>query len=434
MNEREPTALTLRSALSLLSRRPDYRRLWTAEVVSYLGDWLAYVAVSLVALDAGEGLLAVGLVLVAHSLPHALLAPIAGAVADRFDRRKLMVGANVAQGVLVLGMAAAAAAESVWLLQALLFCRASISAFFVTAQSAALPTVVSREDLEEANALASLTWSVMFALGVALGGLLTAAVGPTLSIIIDAVTFFIAAGLLAGLPAMAPVTDGGRPLDAMKDVGHDLRAAWAHAKTDRGLVEAIFAKAPLALAGGGGWVLLNHAADDSAFIGSAALTLGLVQMTRGVGTGVGPLLAARVRRRGFSVERTWAAAAWLTFASIAALAFFGDGPALFVVALAWGLGIGANWVMSTTRLQLRAPDGMLGRLSAMDFIAFTLGQSLAALAGGAIADATGVPEMSALLGVSAGVIAWFILRAYVARRRRSPAAPWSRALGEYVSY
>ena len=413
MNERDPRPLTLRGALSLLARRPDYRRLWTAEVVSYLGDWLAYVAVSLVALDAGEGLLAVGLVLVAHSLPHAIIAPIAGVVTDRFDRRALMIGTNVVQGLLVLGMVAAAAVEHVWALQGLLFLRAGVSAFFVTAQSAALPRLVGRADLEEANALASLTWSVMFAFGVALGGVLSNAVGPTLAIAIDAVTFFVAAGLLATLPKMQPDREPSGIIQAIRSINSDLRRAWSQARSEPPLLEAILAKAPLALAAGGAWVLMNHAAGAGPFMGSAALTLGAIQTVRGVGTGVGPLIGAQLRRWGLSVDRAWAAAAWLTFFSVAGFALIGTGRALLVVALIWGLGVGANWVMSTTRLQQRAPDAMLGRLSAMDFIAFTTGQSLAALAGGALADWTGEPAMAAWLGLGLGVFAWFAARALV---------------------
>ena len=76
--------------MDLIKRRPAFRLLWLGELVSQLGDWLSYVAISLVAMThgPGQGALALGLVLAAHSLPHAVLAPFTGPLADRFDRRR----------------------------------------------------------------------------------------------------------------------------------------------------------------------------------------------------------------------------------------------------------------------------------------------------------------------------------------------------------
>src|SRR5262245_30756753 len=106
--------------VNLLGRRPHFRRLWISEVVSLLGDWMSFVAVSLLALRAGGGAVALALTLAAHSLPRALFAPAAGVLADRLDRRRLMVGANVAEGLLTVAMAVAAALGSVGAVQALL--------------------------------------------------------------------------------------------------------------------------------------------------------------------------------------------------------------------------------------------------------------------------------------------------------------------------
>jgi MFS family permease len=189
---------------ALLIRRPEFRRLWLGDVISYLGDWLAYVAISLVVLDSGHSLLALAMVFVSHFLPQLVLAPLSGILADRFDRRSVMVVSNLTQGVLALGVAGAAAAGSLLWIQVLLLLRVSAGVFFVPAQSAAMARVVSPDELDPAHALGATTWSVMFAAGVGLGGLLTAWVGPTLAIVIDGFTFFAAAAVLAGLPALPP--------------------------------------------------------------------------------------------------------------------------------------------------------------------------------------------------------------------------------------
>src|SRR5262245_20282707 len=102
----------MKNALNLVRDRPAFRRLWFGQIVSLLGDWLTYVAVSMLALEKGEGALAVAFVLVAHMLPNALLSPWAGSITDRFDRRTVMVASNWVQvgltGFMVLGAATGA--------------------------------------------------------------------------------------------------------------------------------------------------------------------------------------------------------------------------------------------------------------------------------------------------------------------------------------
>src|SRR5262245_15231430 len=79
----------LRCMLSLLLRRPAFRRLWAAGTVSLVGVWLSFVAISRLALDAGGGALALATVFAVHLVPRAWFMPLAGVVADRFDRRRL---------------------------------------------------------------------------------------------------------------------------------------------------------------------------------------------------------------------------------------------------------------------------------------------------------------------------------------------------------
>ena len=409
--------------LALLRRRREFRRLWTGEVVSYAGDWLTYVAVAVLALQTGEGLVALAMVLVVHSLPHALIAPVAGVLTDRLDRRKVLVGAAVVQGVLALGMAAAAWAGALVLLQGLLLARVAVAAFFVPAQTAAVARLVEREEIQTANALASATWSVMFAVGVGLGGVVAALLGPTLAILVDAVTFGIAAIILLPLPAMRPLP--GASIPGAGEQG-SLGAAWAIARRSPRLLEAVLAKTPLALAGGGAWVLLNQRADMFAIFGSAALTLGIVQAVRGIGTGVGPFVLARVQRR-WSEGFAWGLSAIATFAGVALLPFATGVWTLGAVALLWGMGIGANWVATTSRMQREADDAVMGRLASIDFLTFTAGSTVSALAGALLGDALALPEAAAWLALALGLGSWLLLRWYTRRSAVRTGAPGALA-------
>src|SRR5262249_43155426 len=138
-----------------------FRRLWLGESVSLLGDWFTYVAVGALAVADGS-LWAVALVLLAHTLPRALFAGVAGRLADGFDRRTIIVGFSVLRAAVVILMIAAVELEAMTALQALLFVRMALGAFVDPAVGASLPQIVPPAGLGPANALIGATWSVMF--------------------------------------------------------------------------------------------------------------------------------------------------------------------------------------------------------------------------------------------------------------------------------
>ncbi|WP_437333451.1 MFS transporter [Sorangium sp. So ce394] len=411
------SAASASSRPSLLRRRPQFRRVWLSEIVSLLGDWMSFVAVSLLALGGeGGGVVALALVMVGHHLPNALFAPVAGVLADRLDRRWLLVATSVAQGALTVAMLGAAVLGSVAAVQVLVFVRASVGALRLPAQSAVLRHVVAEDELLEANAIASATWSVMFAVGMAAGGLI-ASLGPAAALALDAASFGLSALFLWGLP---PMVAEGRPeggvLSALASVRRDIALAWKHAWDRPPLLDAVLAKTPVHLANGGALLLLNLVAAERAFAGTAALTLGVLQCVRGAGTGVGPLVGVALVRRGLRGELAATGAAWTTFAAIAAFSVTQHAAALIAVALVWGLGSGANWVLSSAEIQRLSPDRFVGRLSAIDNLVLTVGLCATSLGGAVLVERVGAPGVAAWLGLGAGVLAW-IGSQWMLRRR-----------------
>lgn len=442
------------SWLCLLRERTAFRRLWLADVVSLLGDWLTYVAVSVLALERGEGLITVSLVLVAHALPSSVLAPIAGWVVDRVDRRRVLVLTSLARGGLALGMAGAASAGSLAWVQALLLLRIALAAFSEPAVTASLPKVLAPParsaseassasapevgassvrsarllaDLGAANRLIGATWSVLFALGVAAGGVAAAFLGPTWAILLDAATFFVAAWISTGLPALTPERDGA----SRGSLFGELFAALSHVKGDRRILEATLAKTPAAIVNGGGWVLLNERAQSlgaTSWFGATALLLGALQCVRALGTGAGPLLWARWSPDDRSAW-WWNATTWAAVLGVSALALAPSSGWIALAVFLWGLGTGANWVVATTRLQRLAPDHLLGRLAALDLFGHTLGQCAGALFGALVAQSLARPSASAWTGVALGISAWLLLKlvGQLAANREPHASPEAAA-------
>ncbi|MBE7449427.1 MAG: MFS transporter [Kofleriaceae bacterium] len=190
---------------SWLRARPAFRRLWAAATVSQVGDWLSFVAVSALALEAGGGALGLALVLAAHALPAAVLSPVAGALVDRADRRRVMIGADLLAALVTAAMAAVAMAGAVVAVQLLLLARSAITAATPPAETAAVRRLVRPDELVRANAILAVTWSAAFVAGMALGGV-AAMLGPALALALNAGTFLMAAALRVGLPAMPPAT------------------------------------------------------------------------------------------------------------------------------------------------------------------------------------------------------------------------------------
>jgi len=400
--------------LSLLRCRPAFRRLWLAGTVSLVGDWLGFVAVSLLALDKGGGAFALALVFAVHSLPHALFTPLAGVMADRLDRRRLLIVVPLVQAVLTVAMALAAGQGALGLVQVLVLVRSAGTAFMVPAEMAALRYTVEPEELMRANAILSGTWSVTFVVGMALGGAL-AVLGPVPALLVDASTFLLAAALLRSLPVMRAVQDDASPVRAgvgelVAMIPRDLWKALVHAFARGSLFRSVFAKAPVGIASGAGWVVLNLVAANEKPFGSGAISLGILQAVRGAGTGLGPYGVSLLPREGRAAKVVQHVAIAVAFTAISLVPIAQGAPLLLIaVMFMWGMGTGSNWVMSSAALQQQAPDNMIGRLSSLDDLGATSAMVMGALAGGALIE-HGAPMLAVAAGGSAvGLVGWLLL-------------------------
>jgi predicted MFS family arabinose efflux permease len=192
----------LRAYRSLLSNRPLVRLLG-GEFVSSIGDWLYLVALLIVVYRTSADPVLLGLVGAARVLPYVLLSLPAGIVADRFDRRLVLLVTDVARGVIMLGLAALVAVGGpLWAIVALAILATCFSSFFGPTIGAYLPSLVRDErELGPANSAWSTLDNLAFVIGPAIGGLLIAASGLTLAFILNAASFAAVAVVLWLLPA-----------------------------------------------------------------------------------------------------------------------------------------------------------------------------------------------------------------------------------------
>src|SRR3954469_15245233 len=195
----EPTPPPPRRALGLL-RRPDFRKLFLAVSASELGDSLHYIALMWFALDVG-GPLGVVAVRLADSIPAIVFGLHGGLAADRWSRKRLMVSADLVRGIVLVPVAIAGLAGSLplWGLVVAAFILETATSYFAPAYGATIPTLVDRENVQQANALVQAT-----AQGLSLGGWALAAGLLTVLPVsvffgVNAASFFVSAALIAGL-------------------------------------------------------------------------------------------------------------------------------------------------------------------------------------------------------------------------------------------
>jgi MFS family permease len=399
---------------TLLRGNRNYRNLWLGYVITQLGDWFNLIATaSLIEMLSGSGT-AVSYLFLARFLPLFLFAPLAGVLADRYDRRKIMIYSNLVQAAVVLGFLFVRQAGDLWLLYLLLVIQFALAALFVPARTAVIPNIVARRELVTANALDSLTWSVMLAVGALLGGLATAALGIQAAFVLNAVAYAGSTLLLAriALPARAGeatveklVTPGGwfNFMDGLRYLRGErvilglalIKAGGSLAWGAINVLEVTFAHRVFPLAGGG------------------EATLGLIYMISGIGTGVGPLLLRRWLGDAPRQMR-WAILVGL-FLMTAGLAGLALAPTLAwfsVATLVRTLGTGALWVFSAALLQLAVPDRVRGRVFAFEFAVLTLTQSVSIYWAGFAIDRIGLTLTQttwSMAAVAVGVAALWVL-------------------------
>ena len=196
----------------LVRENPNFRRLWMAQVVSELGDWFYALSIYSLLLELTGRAASVGLAVVLQVLPQTFVIPTAGVVNDRISRKQVMIAADVARAVIVLGMLLVRSSATVWLVFPLLLLETVMAAFFEPARSSVIPNITVPDKVLVANTLSSTTWSFNLAVGATLGGTVAAVLGRDAVFVLNALSFLVSAWLIRRMRFNEPHTEGGAPL------------------------------------------------------------------------------------------------------------------------------------------------------------------------------------------------------------------------------
>ncbi len=363
----------------LLRNNPNFRRLWAAQLVSEIGDWFYSLAVYDLLLETTHSGKAVSWAITIQFLPMAFMTPVAGALVDRFARRRLMIIADIVRGFTVLGLLLVHKASDIWMVYLVLGIETIFSSIFEPARNALLPNLARSDELLPANALSSATWSFCLASGAPLGGLVTALWGRQAAFVLNSISFFASAFFLLRIVSIEKHMQaiGHAAGHAIQRQLNMLREGVAYLRHNPRVMALVLSKAGLGLNGGALLLLAVFGERVFPVVGHGALGMGLLYGARGVGAGMGPLVGDRLTH---GIEsRMWKSIGFSFFLMGTAYVAFSFAPVLPVAAVCVffaHMGGSNIWVMSTTLLQLHSIDRFRGRIFALDMGLNTLSASL----------------------------------------------------------
>ena len=373
--------------IRLVRENKTYRQFWLAAFISMFGEWFNTIALFLLILKYTDSELLLGILMAVRMGCFALTQPFFGLLADRINRKRLMIITNILQMFLALAFIAVDGPEDIWWMFLCSGAMMAMHGLYVTAERAALPNIVSSEDLTTANALDSATWSTALCLGAFAGGLVVSEFGVTAAFVIDSITFLI--GTLLLVPLTVPQSyDNASSGSIISSTLKDIWMGQKRIKSDPRLFRIIFAKTSWNIAGGGlAGVFLVLAGNDIEFVG-AALGFGIFFFARGVGTGIGPILARRL----FKDSEKWPRLIGLLIVVSGLFYLFVglslNGPLLLTLALVTlaHTASGGNWVLSTVLTQQWVEDEMRGRVFSTDMLLLSLGQVISTISAGYLVE------------------------------------------------
>jgi predicted MFS family arabinose efflux permease len=396
--------------LRLLTRNRAFARLYAAQLVSFAGDWFATVALLGLALEATGSTAVASLVLILQTTPFFLVSPIAGVLADRVDRRRLLIASDLFRAAVAVGFLFARDASTFWIALVCVALLSTGAAFFEPTSSASLPNLVEPEDLPAANALMGAAWGTMLAVGAALGGLVTATLGRDAAFLINAGSFALSGLLIAGVHRSFRAPSGvDGPARAPASIRVAVAETLALARRSRLVSSLLLTKATF---GAGMGVVLLLAVFGSDVYGAGEVGIGLLFAARGLGALVGPFIGRAIAGTDERGLVTGIGASLLVF--LVGYAVMPLGGTIVVAGLfvfIAHLGGGAQWTLSSLGLQRAVPDEIRGRVFSFDYamalVSITASTLVAGILTGPLGPTATLYVLLALVAVSgAAWLAW----------------------------
>jgi len=381
---------------------PQFRLMWTGACVSSIGTWMQALAQSWLVLEISNDPFYLGLDSFLGQIPIFLFSLVGGVIADRFDRRRVLVGSQLVQMTCAFLLAALFASKlvQVWQVLALSFCVGVAQAFGGPAYQALVPTLVKSEDLPNAIALNSIQFNLARIIGPVLGGLALTQLGASWCFSLNGVSYIaVIITLLLVQPAFFPKSSTTPILESMKQ-------GISFVRGEASMVSLIVVAFLMTMLGFPMIVFLPVFARDIFHMGPDGLRNMMV--VSGAGSILGALLVAT-----FHHGRKKGRAAVLGLLGLGFLVLVFSASRILAVSLVTlflgGAALMTVFAMISSLVQLITPDEMRGRVMSVYNVAFRGGMPFGSLIAGRLVTDLGAPPVIAASGVLLAILAIYLL-------------------------
>ncbi len=374
----------------------DFARFWAGQTVSNLGSSLSRFAIPLIVFELTGSALNLGIATAAEFLPYLLFGLVIGALADRLDRKRMMILTDIGRALAMaaIPILASLGALDVWWIYGLAFLTSVLTIFFDTGEFAAIPSLVGQEDLVRANGRIQASYSAASIAGPLLAGLLVTALPITAVLFFDALSFLVSAASLSTVGASFNVASDERKASSIReDVVEGLRYVLGHPVLRN--ISAMMALVNFVGSTSGAQIVLFAkerlgASDPRVALFYSAGSAGVVVLS----------LSAGLLRRRWTFSQVALGALMLSGMSLVAMALIRE----YWVALAlWALGGGFGVLFNINTGSLRqaiVPNHLLGRVISIASVLAWSAIPLGTLLGGVVIERThDVVAVFAAIGV-----------------------------------
>ena len=392
-------------------KTPAVKRLWIAQLVSVFGDFLAIFAVfSVVTFQLHGTPTQISMIMVAFLLPLAFVSPLAGVFVDKWNVKATMIASDILRGLLIVALLWV---RDLWGIYAIFFVLATISAFFIPAQSVAVRTLAPAGGLLSANALMSQAVQVSQIVAPAAAGLMVEVLGANFCFGFDILSFFVSAGLVATLTIRREVS-GAAPqtksvLDSMQQ---GFRFIFTHATISFVMISMASGMFAVRCFG----TLLSVYVRDILKMQSG--TFGVLNSLIGFGMITGTQVVRRFAARSTPQHMVVYGMAGMGL-GVFITALFGLLTSTVIGMLALGFFAAFIFITANTLIQQETPPEMLGRVSSSLISLLTFTQVISMFVAGPTAEAAGIRNLyfaSAVMLAGVGAIGLWKIRTPVPER------------------
>ena len=375
----------LQKYITLINKNKEFQKLFAARLITLGGDWLLTVPLLGVIYDLTDNPFITSLVLVVQSAPLFLLGSFGGYLADRFDRKKILAISEFLSGFVVLLILYAVTTENVIFILFSFGMLSVVGFSYMPTSDAALPNVVKKENLAEANVIFFSSWGIMAGLGAGLGGYLTTVISRNMLFTIDFFSFLISALIVFSIKknlSEKAIVDLDKEKISYKD-------GLKYASSRKDIFSLVITKATFSISASGLLSMFTVLSYDIYKAGDYGT--GLMFAARGVGALVGPIV---IRYFFGSSDGKLLNTIGITIMAWGLFYFFIPFTlSLYLTVLLLFLGHsggGSQWAFSTYGLQVLTPDRLRGRIAGIDYSLYFFMNTISTLMIGYLASVYGV--------------------------------------------